>query len=185
MRKDKTMEDNYTIITSQRKAERILMRSATPLCSISGGSDSDIMLDLIHKADPHHKTTYYWIDTGLEYQATKDHLDYLEEKYHIDIKLIKPEKSIPTCVREYGVPFISKYVSEMIGRLQLHNFQWKDEPLEVLLERYPRCKTALQWWCNAYYTDKNGVQTMSKFSISKNNYLKEFMMSTVLRIRKC
>ena len=171
------MEDNYTIITSQRKAERIIMRSATPLCSISGGSDSDIMLDLIHKADPNHKTTYYWIDTGLEYQATKDHLDYLEEKYHIEIECIKPEKPIPTCVREFGIPFLSKYVSEMIGRLQLHNFQWEDEPLEVLMKKYPRCKTALQWWCNAYYTDESGVQTMSKFSISKNRYLKEFLMS--------
>ena len=171
------MEDNYTIITSQRKAERIIMRSNTPVCSISGGSDSDIMLDLIHSVDPDKKTTYYWIDTGLEYQATKDHLKYLEDRYNIKIVHIKPEKSIPTCVREYGVPFISKYVSEMIGRLQRHNFQWEDEPLEVLLERYPRCKTALQWWCNAYYTDENGVKSMSKFSISKNRYLKEFIMS--------
>ena len=65
----------------------------------------------------------------------------------------------------------------MIGRLQLHNFQWEDEPLEVLMKKYPRCKTALQWWCNAYYTDESGVQTMSKFSISKNRYLKEFLMS--------
>ena len=171
------MEDNYTIITSQRKAERIIMRSNTPVCSISGGSDSDIMLDLIHSVDPNRKTTYYWIDTGLEYQATKEHLKYLEDRYNIEIVHIKPEKPIPTCVREYGVPFISKYVSEMIGRLQRHYFKWEDEPLEVLLRKYPRCKTALQWWCNARYTDENGIQTMSKFSINKNRFLKEFLMA--------
>ena len=36
---------NYTILTSQEKARRIIMRSAAPICSISGGSDSDIVLD--------------------------------------------------------------------------------------------------------------------------------------------
>ena len=43
--------NNYTIYTSMCKAQRILMRSYDPVCSISGGSDSDIVLDLIHKVD--------------------------------------------------------------------------------------------------------------------------------------
>ena len=171
------MEDNYTIVTSQRKAERIIMRSNTPVCSISGGSDSDIVLDLIHKADHDKKVKYYWINTGLEYDATKEHIDFLEKKYGIEIKRIKPEKPIPTCVREFGVPFLSKYVSEMMERLQRHNFQWEDEPLEVLLKKYPRCKTALQWWCNAYYSPENGVQKISRFSINRNRFLKEFIMA--------
>lgn len=41
--------NNYTIYTSMCKAQRILMRSYDAVCSISGGSDSDIVLDLIHK----------------------------------------------------------------------------------------------------------------------------------------
>ena len=41
--------DNFTVYTSMCKAQRILMRSYDPICSISGGSDSDIVLDLIHK----------------------------------------------------------------------------------------------------------------------------------------
>ena len=61
-------------------------------------------------------------------------------------------------------------------RLQKHNFQWEDEPLEVLLKKYPKCKTALQWWCNARYSDENGVQQMSRFSINRNRFLKEFIM---------
>lgn len=60
-------------------------------------------------------------------------------------------------------------------RLQSHNFQWEDEPLEVLLKKYPNCKVALQWWCNAYYTAENGVQQMSRFSINRNKWLKEFI----------
>ncbi len=128
--------ENYTIVDSYAKAIRRTNENSTILCSISGGSDSDIVLDIIHRVDNSGKVTYYWIDTGLEYQATKDHLEYLENKYGIQIEHIKPQKSIPTCVREYGVPFVSKYVSEQMMRLQAHHFQWEDEPLEVLLERY-------------------------------------------------
>lgn len=56
------------------------------LCSISGGSDSDIMLDIVWKCDRENKVDYVWFDTGLEYQATKDHLQYLENRYEITIQ---------------------------------------------------------------------------------------------------
>ena len=93
------------------------------MCSISGGSDSDIVLDIIHKVDEDEKTKYFWIDTGLEYQATKEHLDFLEKKYGIEIVRLKPQKPIPTCVKQYGVPFLSKYVSEQMMRLQASPYQ--------------------------------------------------------------
>ena len=54
------------------------------VCSISGGSDSDVMLDIVWRCDKDNKVTYVWFDTGLEYQATKDHLKYLENKYNIE-----------------------------------------------------------------------------------------------------
>jgi len=174
---EKSLEtENYAISDGYAKAINVISHSSTAVCSISGGSDSDIVLDIIHNVDELKKVTYYWIDTGLEYQATKDHLNYLENKYDIQIERIKPKKSIPVCVHQYGVPFVSKYVSEQMMRLQAHNFQWEDEPLELLLERYPNCKEALQWWCNSYYTKENGVQQMSRFSISQNKWLKEFIM---------
>ena len=174
---EKSLEtENYAISDSYAKAINVIFHSNAAVCSISGGSDSDIVLDLIHNVDELKKVTYYWIDTGLEFSAAKDHISFLEEKYGIEIQKIKPEKSIPTCVREYGVPFISKYVSEQMMRLQAHHFQWEDEPLEILLQKYPNCKTALQWWCNAYYTAENGVQQMSRFSINRNKWLKEFIM---------
>ena len=168
--------NNYTIYTSMCKAQRILMRSYDPVCSISGGSDSDIVLDLIHKVDEDGRVKYFWIDTGLEYSATKEHLDYLEQKYGITIERVKPDKPIPNCVKQYGIPFLSKYVSEQMMRLQAHRFQWEDESLEVLLQRYPRCKTALQWWCGERYSDEDGVQKISRFSIYRNRFLKEFIM---------
>ena len=168
--------ENYTIVDSYAKAIRRINEGNLVLCSISGGSDSDIVLDIIHNVDEDRKVNYYWIDTGLEYEATKEHLKFLEDKYNIKIQHIKAVKSIPSCVKEYGVPFLSKYVSEQMMRLQSHGFQWEDEPLEVLLKKYPNCKTALQWWCNAIYTTDGGVQQISRFSINRNRFLKEFIM---------
>lgn len=168
---------NYNIYTSFCKAQRLLIQSFSPICSISGGADSDIVLDLIHKVDEDKKVTYFWIDTGLEYLAAKEHLTELEKKYGIEIVCLKPEKPIPTCVKEYGVPFLSKYVSEQMMRLQKHSFQWEDKPLEVLLKKYPKCKTALQWWCGERYSDENGIEKISRFSITRNRFLKEFIMA--------
>ena len=168
--------DNFAILDGYAKAQAVIQRHNTAICSISGGSDSDIMLDILHNVDENGKVTYVWFDTGLEYTATKEHLDFLEQKYGIEIKRIKPDKPIPTCVKQYGVPFLSKYVSEQMMRLQAHGFQWEDEPLEVLLQKYPRCKTALQWWCGERYSDKDGVQKISRYSITRNRFLKEFIM---------
>lgn len=59
------------------------------VCSISGGADSDIILDLISKLDTEKKVEYIFFNTGIEYQATKDHLKYLEERYGVRIEEIK------------------------------------------------------------------------------------------------
>ena len=154
------------------------------LVSISGGADSDDVLDLCTKLDIHHKCFYVWFDTGLEYQATKDHLTYLESKYHVPIYREKAIKPIPVSCREYGQPFISKKVSDCMMRLQSHDFEWEDEPFDILWKRYPNCKAALRWWCNKWGDDKRN----SKFNISYNPYLKEFLISnppTFLISNKC
>ena len=138
-------------------------------CLVSGGSDSDIMVDLFCKLDDEKKTTYAWVDTGLEFEATKRHLKDLEDKYGIEIIPLKAKTPIPLAVRKHGVPFLSKYVSDMIERLQRHNFQWEDEPFDALYAKYPQCKGALRWWCNEW-------GECSRFNIDRNSYLKEFMV---------
>lgn len=139
------------------------------VCSVSGGSDSDDMLDIVWKCDKDNKVVYVWFDTGLEYQATKEHLNYLEEKYGITIHPYKAIKPIPVSCKEYGEPFLSKRVSNFIHRLQLHDFQWEDEDFDTLYKKYPRCKSALEWWCN--------TKKSARMGISWNKWLKEFMMA--------
>lgn len=139
------------------------------MCSISGGYDSDIMLDLMIRCGGKDRGTFVFYNTGLEYDATKEHISFLEDRYGMKIICLEPKKAIPVCCREYGAPFWSKYVSDMICRLQRHGFRWEDKPLEVLLEQYPNCKSALRWWCN-------GWGEKSKFNIDHNPAMKEFIM---------
>lgn len=143
------------------------------VCSISGGADSDIILDLISKLDTEKKVEYIFFNTGIEYQATKDHLKYLEERYGIRIEEIKAKIPVPLCCKRYGEPFLSKQVSEWIMRLQKHDFQWEYGTFEELYKKYPKCKAALRWWCNNWPEMENG--SGSSYNIKYNMYLKEFM----------
>ena len=157
--------DNFIIAWS--KVNSPLYRKI--LATISGGSDSDVMLDILVKCDKDRKVEYVWCDTGLEYQATKEHLDSLEKKYGIKIERIRPKWPIPLAVRQYGQPFLNKKpVSECMERLQKHGFRWEDKPYEVLVKEYPDCKSAIGWWCNINRSDR--------FNIRQNKLLKEFLI---------
>lgn len=150
--------------------------------SISGGSDSDIMLDIIERVrnfedSENHKITYVWFNTGLEYQATKNHLDFLEKKYGIKIERINPWqikgcKSIVTSCKEHGQPFVSKHVSEMLHRIQRKGFDFRNDgfcDFDTLMKKYPNAKSALSFWCNLNKT--------SSLNISGFAWAKEFIVS--------
>lgn len=162
---------NMAIIDSYSKAYSVLCthKYNKALCSISGGADSDLILDICVRMDIDKIIDYVWYDTGVEFNATKEHLKYLEDKYGIIIRRERPFKPVPIACKENGQPFLSKYVSEMISRLQLHGFKWEDKPFDVLKTEYQNCDSALRWWC-----DEKGEE--SKFGISRNKYLKEFMI---------
>lgn len=143
------------------------------MCSISGGGDSDVALDIIHKVDIDKKVRYVWFDSGLEYEATKRHLEYLEKRYGIKIERERAIKPIPTTCKEYGQPFLSKLVSTYIAELQKVGFQWEDEDFETLCKKYKNCMQSLSWWTNRYMP-ANG--DYGSFTIGRYAYLKEFMI---------
>lgn len=165
---------NFAIQDSLTKCYQFVTYHERIMAALSGGWDSDIMADLILRCGGKEKTEFVFFNTGLEYEATKRQLRFLEEKYGIKIREVPPVKPIPLCVRQHGVPFWSKRVSEYIMRLQRHNFQWEDGTLEELLVKYPRCKAALRWWCNDWKRD-NG--TASRLNIEWDFGLKEFLMA--------
>lgn len=159
---------NLTIVDALTKCYSVLKDHERVIASISGGSDSDVMMDLIIRCGGKDKTRFVFFNTGLEYEATKKQLDFLRNKYGVEIEVIPPVKSIPLCVRQHGIPFWSKHVSEMMMRLQRHDFQWEDEPFDTLIQRYPKCKAALQWWCNEHREN-------SPYNISRVRFMKEFI----------
>lgn len=165
---------NFTIQDAMSKCLQMVRNHKQIMVGVSGGADSDNMIDMIIRAGGKEKTTFVFYNTGLEYQATKKLIKGLNEKYGIEIKVIQPVKPIPVCVKEHGVPFWSKRASEMIMRLQKHGFQWEDEPLDVLLEKYPRCRSGIRWWCNDYKRDDGRP---SALNIEWASGLKEFMIA--------
>lgn len=163
--------ENELIRNTMKKADLLLNSYKNPVCSISGGSDSDVMLDLLERVRNGRKITYVFFDTGIEYQATKNHLNDLEAKYGIEIVRRKAKKPVPVGCKEYGVPFLSKRDAMYINRLQNKGFQFEDKKFDELTEKYHNCISALKYWCNGY-------EGPSKFSIKVHAGLKEFMLDT-------
>lgn len=162
---------NLTIFDAMAKILDVIPKYKKVTVSISGGADSDIIIDMIERCQFDTQIDYIWFNTGLEYQATKEHLDYLEKKYNVEIKRCKPKKPIPLAVREYGVPFLNKYTSAMIARLQRHQFKFEDKSFEELYKEYPKCKVPLKWWTDSWFGGRH-----SSFNISRNKWLKEFLV---------
>ena len=121
---------------------RRLREHPSAVCSYSGGSDSDIMIDLIEQTrrifnlDP---VKYVFFNTGLEMQAIKDHVKETAEKYGVEITEYQPIKgyikatnsdghtvdlkcktalNIVNATREHGIPFVSKIMSGGLSEWQ-------------------------------------------------------------------
>lgn len=109
------MVDENRVLNTLGKMEYYLNNHNSILCSVSGGSDSDIIVHMIaiYFRKYLDKIHFVFVNTGLEYQATKDHLDYLEYVYRIKIDRIRG-MSVVTAVRQYGAPIISKEHSHHI-----------------------------------------------------------------------
>ncbi len=168
----KGLPHNQTVIDNFIRCYSIINRSTYDkiLATISGGSDSDVVLDILTRCDKFKKIVYVWCNTGLEYKATEEHLDELEKKYHITILRVRPKWPIPIAVKKCGQPFLNKKpVSTYMERLQKHGFKWEDKPYEELMEEYPNCKAALDWWCNKNKSDQHNIR--------RNKYLKEFIVA--------
>lgn len=157
------------------KCERHLIDHHKILISLSGGSDSDIMLDFItrvvkeNKYDYDLEIRYIFFNTGIEYQATKEHLDYLENKYNIKIERIMAKTPVPLGCKLYGLPFLSKDISAKLNALQNNDFDFSNDgnkKYEQLIKKYKKCISVIKWWCNK----------KESFNIKDNKYLKEFMI---------
>ena len=140
---------------------RRLREHPNAICSYSGGSDSDLLLDLIERVRKLFNlppVEYAFFNTGLEMKATKDHVKAQAKKYGVEIKEHRPKVNIVQASRRYGIPFVSKIMSG-----GLHEWQKKRVPLTIadeyaeaedkaakrqeLRERYPHCESLINFLC--------------------------------------
>lgn len=164
-----------------------LIEHPNAICSYSGGADSDILIDLLERTrqafglPPVH---YVFFNTGLEMQATKDHVKATAEKYGVEIQTAKPKISIVKAARTIGIPFVSKIMSG-----GLSEWQKKGVPLEIseeyqnaedkaakrqeLRERYPRCETLINFLCccNSAGEPRPDIQLV----INSSRYMLDFI----------
>ena len=104
----------YASYDSPRKFQAIqgiiarrLSEHPNAICSYSGGSDSDTMLDLIERTRKLFSLPpikYLFINTGLEMEATKRHVRETAERYGVEIETVRPKMNIVQAVRKYGQP---------------------------------------------------------------------------------
>ena len=137
---DKPMNDLQIISSALQKAATYTLPYNKICVMISGGSDSDDMLAVLLKTVPKEKLYFLFCNTGIEMKETLAHISALEEKYGIKIEKLHVKTPIPISCKKYGQPFLEKYVSEMISRLQRHNFKWEDQPFDVLTNVTPIVK---------------------------------------------
>lgn len=138
-----------------------LLEHPNATCSYSGGSDSDILLDIIERTrriyelPPIH---YTFFNTGLEMEAIKRHVKEVARKYDVEIATHRPRKNIVLAAREYGIPFVSKIMSNGLEGVQRKKIpltiadeysqaEDKQAKRQELRERYPKCESEINFLC--------------------------------------
>ena len=164
-----------------------LKQHPNAICSYSGGADSDILIDLIERARELFNlppVKYVFFNTGLEMQATKDHVKATAEKYGAEIEEVRPKVNIVQATRTHGVPFVSKIMSA-----GLEGWQKKELPLSIydeynnaedkaakrkeLKERYPKCESTINFLCccNSKGEPRPNIQLV----INSSKYMLDFI----------
>ena len=189
-----TDRPEYADLNSPEKFQAILgiigtrlQQHPNAICSYSGGSDSDILIDMIETARKLFglpPVKYAFFNTGLEMQAIKDHVKKVAERYGVEITTYRPKINIVMATRKYGVPFVSKIMSG-----GLSEWQKKGIPLEIaneynlaedkaakrqeLRERYPGCESVINFLCccNSSGEPRPNIQLV----INSSKYMRDFI----------
>ena len=167
-----------------------LRQHPNAICSYSGGSDSDILIDLIERTrkifgDEYlPPIKYAFFNTGLEMAATKNHVKTTAQKYGVEIEEYRPKINIVVAAREHGIPFVSKIMSN-----GLSEWQKKNVPLSIadeyqqaenkqakraeLKKRFPKCESLINFLCccNSAGEPRPNIQLV----INSSKYMLDFI----------
>lgn len=164
-----------------------LIEHPNSICSYSGGADSDILIDVIERTRQIFTlppVRYAFFNTGLEMQATKDHVKATAQKYGVEIEEHRPKVNIVQASRTYGVPFVSKIMSAGLSEWQkkgipltiaqeYESAENKAEKRKELKERYPNCESVINFLCccNSAGEQRPNIQLV----INSSKYMRDFI----------
>lgn len=173
--------------TIQAIIAKHLTEHPNAICSYSGGADSDIMIDLIERTRKLFNLPpikYAFFNTGLEMQATKDHVKATAEKYGVEITEYRPKVNIVQATRQHGVPFVSKIMSAGLSEWQKKGVplsiadeyaaaENKEAKRQELRERYPKCESVINFLCccNSKGEPRPNIQLV----INSSRYMRDFI----------
>lgn len=173
--------------TIQAIIAKHLTEHPNAICSYSGGSDSDIMLDLIERTRKLFNLPpikYAFFNTGLEMKATKDHVKATAEKYSVEITEYRPKVNIVQATRQHGVPFVSKIMSAGLSEWQKKGVplsiadeyaaaEDKEAKRQELRERYPKSESVINFLCccNSKGEPRPNIQLV----INSSRYMRDFI----------
>lgn len=150
-------ESYFKYVEAKNKLRDFVTHENIPLekvaLSFSGGKDSSLMLRMIEDLGYKNKVKVVFFNTLMEYEATYRFIEKKRNEGWV-IDETKPEMPAPLIYKKYGVPFLSKKASEMINRLQRHNFDFINDSNKQYCElifKYPNCSSALKWLCGENY----------------------------------
>lgn len=168
---------------------RRLREYPNAICSYSGGSDSDILLHLVESVRAQFNlppVRYCFFNTGLEMEAIKRHVRETAEKYGVQIDTVRPKVGIVTAVRRYGIPFVSKIMSQGLEGVQKKNISLTiaDEYAEAedkaakraeLKARYPGCESTINFLCccNSAGEPRPNIQLVINSSAYMLDFIRE------------
>lgn len=166
---------------------RRLREHPNAICSYSGGSDSDILLDLIERTRKIFNLPpikYCFFNTGLEMEAIKRHVKEQSEKYGVEISTYRPKMNIVQATRKYGQPFVSKIMSAGLEGIQTKHIpltiadeyaaaEDKSAKRKELKERYPKCESTINFLCgcNSAGEPRPNIQLV----IGSSKYMLDFI----------
>lgn len=75
--------------------------------AFSGGSDSLVVLDILHRHTPHRPPLVY-VDPGLDYPGTREHCQAVANLYACPLHVAEPRRSYRRQWERYGYPMLGK-----------------------------------------------------------------------------
>lgn len=157
------------------------------ICSYSGGSDSDIVIDIIERTRKLFSlppVKYAFFNTGLEMKAIKEHVKSTAMTYGVEIEEYRPKVNIVQASRTYGIPFVSKIMSAGLSEWQkkgiplsiADEYEQSEDKLtkrQELKERYPNCESVINFLCccNSKGEPRPNIQLV----INSSKYMSDFI----------